>query len=199
MWIVQLGLHFGSDLLNAYLVVKANGYNTVLMPKFWDLALFYTTRPRLAWIVLTALGYWPYWRSLAKQTLIVEGLMQMIGCYYFGRTAQFANKHGFYTHSHYDHYAQLMYAGALLTLITTFFAVIGLLFSLASLSDDEQDPKTDGSCVIFFLAAIVISFGLGAFAGRWCFQISFVALAGDSYCLPDLTVQAVIWVLMHLL
>lgn len=183
-WLIQLGLHFGSDLVNAYLVVHADGYNTELMPQFWDLALFYTTRPRLAWIILTFLGFRESWRSMAKQTLIVEAVMQIVGCYYFGITAHFAAKNSYYKQWHYEHAAQLMYGGALLTLITTMVAVLALIFTLTWLYRHNERPKYPRHLLNLCVVALPVSLGLVAFLGRWCFLVGFVWLAGDAYCLP---------------
>ena len=44
-----------------------------------------------------------HWTSAAKQTLIVEAIMQVVGWYYLGRTAHFATSHGYYLpYRHYD-------------------------------------------------------------------------------------------------
>jgi hypothetical protein len=194
MWIVQLGLHFGADLIVAYITTHTDGYDQEARPATWDLALFYASRPRMAWIWLSFLGKYQLkalapkrraeptvevertrledtalpttsrprshnslvesidledgvkiemlrqdpkaqeniaadanshtqllptqpvpaaedvedldhikntipvegrWTSAAKQTLITEAIMQVVGSYYLGRTAHFATIHNF--------------------------------------------------------------------------------------------------------
>ena len=60
--------------------------------------------------------------------------MQILGCYYIGRTAQFASTHGIYRH-----WAKLMYAGALLTLVGVFAAILNLVSTLGQIIDDNYD------------------------------------------------------------
>ena len=77
MWILQLTLHFGADLVVAALVINSTSpaYNSALMPQVWDLALFYASRPRMAWMFLGGLGLSNYWSSAAMQTIIAELIM----------------------------------------------------------------------------------------------------------------------------
>lgn len=197
MWIVQFGIHFGADVVVATFTISANGYDQNLMPNIGDLALYYMTRPRLAWIFLTAIGFFSPWRSLAKQTMICEIIMQVLGCYYFGRTAHFAAQNGYYSHLHYDHNAQLMYAGALLTLITTGGSILALISVPFFIESHQEGDKDFLEC--FVLAAVAFLVGMAAFVGRWLFTIGYVSLAGDGYCPPHLLDQALTWVGMNTL
>ena len=203
MWLLQLGLHFGADLIVALLITRTSGYDHANAPRVWDLALFFTTRPRMAWIFLGFLGTTGtggrreavvapthssqpetpsrtalpaaneegyelthtsarasgslsdlstteadkaqtnlepprskdqacdgpidgYWTSAAKQTLITEAIMQLVGTYYLGRTAHFAASHGYYLPNRlHNHDARLMYAGALLFLVVAYVTFLG--------------------------------------------------------------------------
>jgi len=187
MWIVQLGLHFGADLSVAYITSHAAGYDQASRPKTWDLALFFASRPRMAWILLSILGNSAetfkekgfnnvqetgpidsYWTSAAKQTMIVEAIMQLVGTYYLGRTAHFATSHGYYLlHQHYDSDARLMYGGALFSLICTYLSLFGIWMTLY-----EGVP----------LSAFV--FGYTVYIGNWLFWAGYVKLAAELYVVP---------------
>jgi hypothetical protein len=220
LWVVQLGLHFGADIIAAYITIHAAGWDQERAPKFWDLALFYASRPRLAWLLLGQLGIYKLqkagrpaahpgkaensvetqetdspdrvvnapteapiegdWTSAAKQTLIAEAIMQVVGTYYLGRTAHYAASHGYYQlHRNYDANAKLMYGGALFTLIITYASLLGIWGSLYQLitrrpfRGDPRQPET------FVNAALM--FGYGAYIGSWLFWSGYVKLAGDLY------------------
>jgi hypothetical protein len=196
MWIAQLAFHFGADLIVASFTINAKDYDESRMPAFWDLALFYTSRPRMAWIPLAAFGSWSAWNSVAKATMISEVFMQIAGCYYLGLTANFATNNGFYQHLHYNSSAQMMYFGALFTLILTLGSIIALICSVSVIS--RSGKGTVRSCVgICCSWGFVIVFGITAFVGRWIFLIGYVRLAGDLYCPPKLLDQALVWITMN--
>ena len=182
MWLLQFGFHFGADVIVAYLVTSAEGYQHDRMPKIGDLALFYTSRPRMAWIALGALGATSEWNSAAKQTMIVETVMQLIGCYYLGRTADFAAKNSFYSSHGYSHWAQLMYGSALFILIMTALSIYGLTVSLASLATttDSKEDQTKAYFTKLGGALVMVFCGFFAFAGRWLFLVGYLKLAGEA-------------------
>jgi hypothetical protein len=280
IWIVQLGLHFGADFIVAYITTHAPGYNYETSPKTWDLALFYASRPRMAWILLSFLGTYKlqmrksdaaptptaertrpahgtrradtglpaqgraqsvessvdnvdseggdkfemvtqapvihensgdpepntqiqeaesagnaedaerlagvqaveslegYWTSAARQTLIVEAIMQVVGSYYLGRTAHFATTHGYYLpNRHYDSNARLMYGGALFTLVVTYMSMIGIYGELAQLVTRDPTGSKEFTNYAF-------SFGYVAYTGSWLFWSGYVKLARDGYVCP---------------
>jgi hypothetical protein len=196
---LSFALHFGADVVVAALTTRAPGYDRASMPSIGDLALFYVTRSRLAWIPLTLIGFHKSWNSLAKQTMIIEAISQIMGCYYLGRTADFATQHGYYQHLHYSHRAQLMYFGALFTLIFSLGAVVALIFTVVALERAAHKPgRSMRTCVAVALSAgFAAVFGITAFIGRWIFLIGFVTLMEDSYCPPSLINQVAIWVSMN--
>lgn len=177
MWFVQLWCFFGGDLLVAYLTIHAPGYSKETMPTIGQLALFYTTRPRIAFIFLGVLGFHSMWEASAKQIMISESLMQVLGTYYLGRTAHFAAANGYYSVNAADTtMSRLMYAGALLTLLATFGSIAGLVLALFSLTRREY---FEAKAFILF----GLSLGFGAFVGRWLFLIGYLELAQDRYVL----------------
>lgn len=233
MWLVQLGLHFGADLVMAYITTHAAGYDQDTRPQTWDLALFYASRPRMAWICLSFIGKYKlkienssrtptasaerirsentrlssrsgnrsdkplvesfdvedggpvegYWTSAAKQTMIVEGIMQIVGTYYLGRTAHFATTHGYYLpNRHYDSNARLMYGGALFTLIFTYISLIGLGTELYQFIT-RKPPSFAAELEV---PSVAFAFGYAAYIGSWLFWSGYVKLVGDMYVCPFL-------------
>ena len=179
MWVVQWGFHFGADLGVARLVTTAHGYQRERMPGLLELALFYTSRPRMAWMALGSLGTFTEWNSAAKQTMITEIIMQLMGCYYLGRTTDFAVEHGFYSRHEYNHWAQLMYAGSLFTLIMTLASLFGLCMALTGHLQDPREGKAKAYCARILGALVMIICGLFAFAGRWIFLIGYLKVAKE--------------------
>ena len=223
LWILPLCLHLGADFLNAYLATHAPGYNANNQPKVWELALFYSTRPRMAWILLSLLGIQSYWSSAAKQIMIVEIIMQLVGCYYLGSTAHFAARHGYFSSHGYNHWAQLLYGSALATLIFTVASMYGLLTALITLAAGEREKKEEYEMAALigggqvhaknnnismrlyliqgFGALVLVSCGLFAFFGRLMFLVGYLELAGENFCPPPprLILQGLIWVAFNLL
>ena len=177
MWLAQLALHFGADLVAAQLVINGKGYDRAQMPTVWDLALFYTARPRLAWIILGFLGSFKNWSSATKQTMITETVMQLLGCYYLGRTADFGSKNGLYVHHHYPRGPQVMYGGALFTLIMTAGSIFGLLAALGATLQEKKGMSCSRVCSLLLMSF----FGLLAFVGRLLFLTGYVKVAQDLY------------------
>ena len=217
MWALQLTLHLGADFVVAYLLTyNTPGYDQERLPPIAQLALFYTSRPRLAWIALGTFGFWKEtWRSIAIQTMITEIIMQLLGCYYLGRTAEFAVSNGYYRRRGYFHWAQLMYGSALATLIMTLLSISGLVAALYALTRGDQAEKglrTYCKAALWFSALALC--GSSAFAGRWAFLVGYLEVAkqlyveilprveitlliGARYCPPRLVEAAVVWISMN--
>lgn len=147
MFLMPLGVQLGANAFIAYLYENTPGYEQGF--SIVDLMLFYTTRPRLGWIVLSLVMHWGriggdesydekiedgYYEGAAKGAILAEIFLLVISSYYYGRTVHFAATHGYYLIGHlkgpYAHDARIMYVGALLFLVALYgsiFYLIGLL------------------------------------------------------------------------
>jgi len=112
-WLLQVGLNLAGNFINAHLTVTAPGYDQSRMPRVWDLALFYISRPRLGWlsmwfamIIVRTKGDRARPRADAPflgatlQTFISEAVLLVLGLYYKGRIVHFAASHGYLLHGY---------------------------------------------------------------------------------------------------
>lgn len=171
MFIFPLGINLGSNALIAYLYKSTPGFGENFT--IADLTLFYTTRPRLSWLVLVIFMNIDalrkkekrYIRS-AKAAVAAEALLQILSSYYMGKTVHFAAKNGYYRHiGAAPQDARVMYAAALLSLVSLFFTLISLVFIL-----NRSHQKTT------FPVLVII--GCTSWLGSWMFWGGFVSLAG---------------------
>jgi hypothetical protein len=100
MWAVQVGIMLGANAINAAITVNDTRYDSARMPAIGDLVLFYASRPRFSWVLLLSgiimfdkKGQ-DWWGASRRSTMISEGVLQIIGLYYKGRTAKFAIESG---------------------------------------------------------------------------------------------------------
>lgn len=56
MWLLQLGLQLGANVINAYTTLHTREYIEENKPSLGDLMMLFATRPRIVWILLTILG-----------------------------------------------------------------------------------------------------------------------------------------------
>lgn len=193
LWIFQVILQLGANALCALMVINSPGYITDKMPAIWDLMLFYTTRPRIAWMVLGALKgigrsksdpTAGYWESVGRSSLLSEIVLECIGAYYMGRTAHWAHLKRYYLLHHLDGYVHRksilqMIIGALVYLVHL-VGKIAILWS-NSIADINVNRREAGfSAFLRFLAEM---FGLAwltsvNFASSWVFMAGFIQLAG---------------------
>ena len=203
MFIFPLAINLGPNALIAYLYKTTPGFGDTF--SIGDLTLFYTTRPRLSWLVLVVFmsidadrkNNDSYTRS-AKASVAAEFCLQLISSYYTGRTVHFAAANGYYSHpGSAPADARTMYAGALLSLVSLFFTLCSLVYILYA------EPGVGTT----FFAAILIS--CTSWLGSWIFWGGFVRLSGNSYgllltilfphtehyryCPPQLLPSGVIW------
>ncbi|MCJ1345915.1 hypothetical protein MMC31_004125 [Peltigera leucophlebia] len=192
LWILQVILQLGANALCALMVINSPGYITYKMPAVWDLMLFYTTRPRIAWMVLGALKgvgrsrsdpTAGYWESVGRSSFISEIVLECIGTYYMGRTAHWAHLKRYYILHHLDGYVHRksilqMIIGALVYLVN----LVGNIFILWSSAKAEidGDRKAGLKALVHFLAEI---FALAwatsvSFVSSWVFMAGYVQLAG---------------------
>ena len=178
MFSLPLALNLGSNALIAYLYKTTPGFGDHF--GIWDLTLFYTTRPRLGWILLVIIMNIDFRQSQSKTdgktnyisstkaAVAAEFVLQIFSSVYMGKTASFAAKNDYYSlHSTAPNSAEIMYAGALLSLVTVFFTLIFLVYILST------DP---GSTSVYLLVTIVSIYSLVA---SWLFWSGFVILAGQ--------------------
>lgn len=178
-FIFPLGFQLGANAWIASLYQTALGFDSGF--SVGDLTLFYTTRPRLSWLVLAFVMIWTKDRYIkaTKAAAIAEFLLQLISSYYSGMTVHFASKHHYYNPGHLTgenaNDARLMYVGALISLIFMFPTLCSLVF-LVVRERDEYRPG--GRLSSLFVILVIIS--CTSWLGSWLFWIGFVRLAGET-------------------
>lgn len=192
LWILQVILQLGANALCALMVIQSPGYITDKMPAVWDLMLFYTTRPRVAWLVLGALKSVGksksdptagYWNSVARSSLLSEIVLECMGSYYMGRTVHWARLNHYYILHRLDGYVHRksilqMIIGALVYLVHLAGKTI-ILWSIST-ADTKWDRKGGFAAVLHFLRQIWLLAWLTSvnFASSWVFMAGYVELAG---------------------
>ena len=174
MFLFPLATNLGANALIAYLYKTTPGFGNTFT--IGDLILFFTTRPRLSWIVLVVFMNLDtvrnkdarYSRS-AKSAVAAEVFLQFISSYYMGWTANFAARNGYYSHAERaSDDARIMYAGALLALISLIFTIGSLIYIL--FADADLDTT--------FIAIITI--GCTSWLASWLFWGGYVGLSQNS-------------------
>jgi hypothetical protein len=176
-WLIPLSLQLGANALIATIYKATPGYGFGF--QIYDLFLFWTTRPRLSWIVLAALinigaedDKNGHWEAAAKSSMIAELFLLLISTYYMGLTANFARIQGFYTvHSTAIQSAKLMYAGALMSLIFVFVTtsfLLGMIFT-------KHSWHSQG---LTFNALLFIS--ITTWLASWLFWVGYIFTAGET-------------------
>ncbi|KAG9232774.1 hypothetical protein BJ875DRAFT_465936 [Amylocarpus encephaloides] len=201
-WIIPLTLQLGSNVVIATIYKTTPGYETGF--SIADLFLFWTTRPRLSWLILGLLigigaevDVNGYWESAAKSSLIAEVILLVISCYYMGITANFARANGYYNPTaDIPSGARLMYVGALLSLIFVFGAIVNLVMIIGK-KHDWTDFLDDKEWLKLFLGMALVS--STTWLAAWLFWAGYVTTAQESYCPPKLATSGAIWGLFSLL
>jgi hypothetical protein len=163
MWILTGVLSFmlsvAANFINALLVHHSPGYGHVPVG---SLVLFWSTRPRMAWIVILLVNIQTensQYLGSAASAALSETLQQLVGLTYVGRTANYARVNGLFSTSRLDHIpraydATLMYRGSVLILVSAGFAVLSMLVimrkmrkqiisSLRFRKKDASEPQTE--------------------------------------------------------
>ena len=119
--LVTVSLALLANFINALLVKKAPGFENVPLGA---LALFWFTRPRLAWMATALVRIQQddqIYTSLAASSLAAEIILQALGSIYIGTTAAYGIHNGFFNAGRLKNIihgidAQVMYVGALIWL-----------------------------------------------------------------------------------
>ena len=107
-------------------------------------------------------------------------MLQVLGAYCMGRTAHFAASHGYYVNQFpasapdtWD--ANIMYAGALLYLVTAAVGIIGFVFAMVLVLDVDALPSggLPGGVAVFF--------GAISWVATWLFWVGYVKVSGRLY------------------
>ena len=189
MFLVPLITQLGANAFIAYLYQHTTGFGqgfTII-----DLMLFYTTRPRMGWLVLTCVIGWGireentrggqklkgFYENSAKGAILAEIILMIIASFYYGRTMHFAVTRGYYLRGHLTgpsaHDAHIMYVGALLYTVFLYTP----LFYLVLLVIDEKFGFLDDPLASVLLAVGVT--GTTTWLGSWLFWAGYVHLAQD--------------------
>ena len=139
---IQIGFTFCSALLMS----KQPGFKDLNVV---NVSLLWLTRPRLGWLVVLITSWnsdKAIYLSAAASALICEGILQLISLYVFGSVVNYGRKEGFYNiranqQGQLDNVVfkkrlLMMYAGALVWLITMVFGILTLATSIYSLADE---------------------------------------------------------------
>ena len=126
--LLSVVLNLAANLINAALVRWYDGFHHV---NIGSLVLLWASRPRLAWVVGLLVNLeknYQMYRNLGASAILAEVILQAVGSVYIGITANWAQWHHYYLADHLANVphgsdAHLMYAGALLWLITVGGAV----------------------------------------------------------------------------
>ncbi|KAK5659489.1 hypothetical protein OQA88_690 [Cercophora sp. LCS_1] len=179
MWILPFGLQLGANASIATLTKLTPGYADQFT--IWELMLFYTLRPRLAWIFLGFIaevktkGGRP-WRTSFISNMIAELLLQLIALYTAGTVVRHAATMGYYL-VHTDLYKTLPKAAHLFYGGSMYYCVSGsayILYVLCTVvSESYRDNNKDMALGNVFLLLIT------TWLGSWLFWAGFVQLAGD--------------------
>ena len=183
-WVLSGGLSAGASIganaINATLIKHTLGFGHVSTV---SLVLLWCARPRLAWLgaLLGMVGTDKnYYTSLAASCSIAEGILQGIASFYMGRPAHWGVMLGYLHKGHLEgipgaHDAAMMYAGALLWLVTVGFMFIGwALFTGYSMFASSKNAKDSWIFGIIFSITMVLPL-----IGQWLFWAGFIGLAGD--------------------
>lgn len=188
MWMPTVGLQLGANALVARIIKHTTGYHTDVA--IWELMLFYSSRPRLAWITLCLFAPWRRrktnefpWEQAFLSLFIAEFILQAISMYIMGRTAHFAANQGYYLiqtdlYKSLPSGAQMMYGSALyiiicgsLSFLTTVWFIIG------TIEKHKESPKEKQSTSIIFAVGLFCL--LTNWLGSWLFWAGFLHLAGN--------------------
>jgi hypothetical protein len=207
MWPVTLALQLGANALIAKIIKDTPGYHATF--GIGELTLFLVARPRLSWIFIILFsersrkiknkseiqspfiskdktGERP-WGCAAMSQLFAETILLFLGFITMGKTARFADTHGYYklgsVYNTLPRGAHLMYAGALYFLVAGVLAFITYLVMVPIMVSDmlESNPEPgQGDYVNDGMNTAFVSVGLFCFwMGSWIFWAGFVYLAGD--------------------
>lgn len=118
-----------------------------------------------------------WWSSAAAQTLITEFVLLSVGAYYMGKTANFAQLHGYYLGKFPSSFGQssdakLMYAGALVYLVMLGLSLI--IIGLGILVAAEGKVRNE-----FSAGYVIICAGSWTWIGSWLFWAGYLKLAGS--------------------
>ncbi|RYP20722.1 hypothetical protein DL765_002672 [Monosporascus sp. GIB2] len=204
-WIASAGLILAANALNAWLTVRAPGYDQSRMPTVGDLTLFYVSRPRIAWIWVLVLGLLPChwrgnkdngldWRNAAIQTTVAEIVLQLIGVYYKARAVHFASRRGLYGESKLDRIDFVSRAAfAMMTTAATVYMCILAVIAALLFYWLKYKPKFRTLGWMYLCTA-------GTYwILDWVFMAGYVKLAGDLFCPQQFALQGAIWAIFTII
>jgi hypothetical protein len=202
-WIIPVGLNLGSSAVIAVLIKSRPGYGAGF--EVGDLVLFYTARPRVAWIFASLSGlvegrrrkkervedseslYFPYVKFATSQ-VYAELVLMAITAYTMGTAAYFANTQGLYNVMNPMIYldaqtegARIMNGGALYWIIAfTWIMGWALVVAVATYLGkwrEEVVPARGDSLWGFIMIPLIALPTL--FLAQWLFIAGFVLDRGD--------------------
>lgn len=204
-WILPVALQLAANTIIAFLIKHTAGYGDDFSVA--ELVFFLIARPRLSWIVFLCIGAIKAPRAVGESkpsvppyasTSMAQGcaeiIMQLISCYYMGRTAHFAASHGYLVPGRLSgpvgHAAQLMYSASLFWLTLGLIAAIicGIGYPSLALSEDMEarlfttisaPEKPLEPLVLGQAGAVLIPIVIVNWLACWLFWAGFVKLSGS--------------------
>lgn len=126
-----VALQLLANWFNAFLAQKTPGYEDVPVIQ---LILLWCSMPRLAWLTVFLVGVQPFEAmnlSAAASSLFAEMILQLLSSYYMVMTVEYGREHDFYLGglegAERGGPAKIMYAGALMWLISFGLALVQLM------------------------------------------------------------------------
>jgi hypothetical protein len=121
------------------------------------------------------------WGTSARSALLAEGALCVVAAFTFGTTVHFGTIHNFYHNGHLEGPlglpARLMYAGAMLSLVSfavIVLATISIQITLSLETDLELSDPYGEAAAIFGLSSL-----FSTWAGSWLFWVGYLLVAGD--------------------
>ena len=142
----------------------------------------------MSWIILHVLLATDSWRNTAYSSIVTEGILQLAGAYYAGRTAHFAHVNGFYLIGHHDFPhgsdAYLMYIGAITFLVALYYTWYSIWMGSKyyyqpwgnESRDRFSDPEFKELWSGFHMMGLIF---VGSWVGSWLFWAGYIKLAGN--------------------
>jgi len=225
--ILIAALQLLGNWLNVFLVQNTPGYEDV--PGV-QLLLLWCSMPRIAWLTLLLTGVQSQTLdfSAVMSSLFAEVTLQSLSVYYMVMTVNYGHQHDFYLEgmqgAERGGLATIMYAGALMWLVISILALLGLRWNVAHnrmdksrSSEESQLTRSEGGesrtygtfsakvksnwvsqKAYMELCAGAVRAMLLLWIAQWLFWGGFIGLSSEVFCPPKLGILTAVWIAFSL-